>query len=221
MDLIKINKLKITGVVDTHQHADHVSATRELARVTNSKLHVSKYEKYNFDANYINEDTKLNIGDKEITIIHTPGHTIGSLCLIIDMEYMFSGDVISFNGVGRPDLHENSITLAYKLYNTLHNKIMNLPEHIKIFPAHQDSEYLINCDKNKIKYITIKDIKENKLFCLSKNDFVNKITHHQIQKPSNYENIIEINSGRSNVVHNKITELESGSNMCSVRYQDI
>lgn len=168
VDLIKVKKLKITGVVDTHQHADHISAARELAYITNSKLHVSEYEKYSFDANHINENTKLNIGNKEIKIIHTPGHTIGSLCLIIDMEYIFSGDVISFNGVGRPDLHENSIILADKLYHTLHNKILNLPEHIKIFPARQSREYLINCDKNKIKYITIKNIKKNKLLVLLK-----------------------------------------------------
>ena len=87
--LITTQKLKITNVLDTHQHADHISAARELAYVTNSKLCISRYEKYSFDANYIDDRSILNIDKKEISIIHTPGHTIGSLCVIVDMKYIF------------------------------------------------------------------------------------------------------------------------------------
>ncbi len=92
IDLITTQKLKITNLLDTHQHADHISAERELAHVTNSKLCISRYGKYSFDANYIDDRSIPNIDKKEISIIYTPGHSIGSLC-VIDM---FVGDTLSF-----------------------------------------------------------------------------------------------------------------------------
>ncbi len=64
----------------------------------------------------------------------------------------------------RPDLHEDSSILADKLHHTLHSKILTLPDHVQIFPAHKNKEYFINEDKNNVRYITITDIKENKLF---------------------------------------------------------
>ena len=83
--------LKITGVIDTHQHADHVSAAKDLAAQSGAKLYYSAKEEYKTQAERLDEGAALQLGSKKIKVIHTPGHTAGSMSFIIDDKYVFSG----------------------------------------------------------------------------------------------------------------------------------
>ena len=70
---------KITKIFDTHQHADHVSSVRDLAKATGAKLYLSKYEGYDFDANFIGDQDKISFGKTNLKVVHTPGHTPGTI----------------------------------------------------------------------------------------------------------------------------------------------
>ena len=141
--LSKVSEIgaNITKVLDTHQHADHVSAAGELCSKTGSKLCLSGYEQYDQTSSPLYHDSLEKIGAVELNVIHTPGHTDGSLTLLLraeDVSLLFTGDTLFVDGVGRPDLRDKSREYSDKLYDTLHHKIISLPDNVLIFPAHTD-----------------------------------------------------------------------------------
>ena len=141
--LSKVSEIgaKITKVFDTHQHADHVSAAVELSEKTGSKLCLSGYEQYDQTSTPLYHGSVEKIGGAELKVIHTPGHTDGSLALLLqaeDVSLLFTGDTLFVDGVGRPDLRDKSREFSEKLYDTLHHKIMTLLDTVLIFPAHID-----------------------------------------------------------------------------------
>src|SRR5687767_1976467 len=120
------NGLKIVNVVDTHMHADHVSGLSSLARRIGAQAYLGDKEGYDLASdlgikvNLIGDDHKIPLGDGvSLTAIHTPGHTEGSLCFLLNVDsetgkknYLLTGDTIFVNGVGRPDLHDKAKEFA-------------------------------------------------------------------------------------------------------------
>lgn len=218
--LSKVSEIgaRITKVFDTHQHADHISAAVELSEKTGSKLFLSGYEKYSQMSTPLHQGSVEKIGDVELNVIHTPGHTNGSLALFLQAEHvslLFTGDTLFVDGVGRPDLRDKSREFSEKLYDTLHHKIMTLPDSVLIFPAHIDKYIkggeIISADLGWLK-------KNAKLLKLQKNDFVEKIVSQIMVTPPNYRQIISINEGKAPIPQttDDIFELEFGPNRCNV-----
>ena len=218
--LSKISEIgaKITKVFDTHQHADHVSAAVELSEKTGSKLCLSGYEQYSQTSTPLYQGSVEKIGAVELNVIYTPGHTDGSLALFLqaeDVSLLFTGDTLFVDGVGRPDLRDKSREFSEKLYDTLHHKLMTLPDNIMIFSAHIDKYIkageMISADLGWLK-------KNAKLLQLQKNDFVEKIVSQIMATPPNYRQIISINGGKAPVpqTSDDIFELEFGPNRCNV-----
>ena len=81
-----------------------------------------------------------NIGVVSLKVIHTPGHTPGSLSFIIENKLLFAGDTIFVDSIGRPDLRDKAEEFAENLYNTIQQKIMKLPDDIVILPAHFEKD---------------------------------------------------------------------------------
>ena len=141
------NHARIKYVFETHFHADFVSGHVDLASETGATIVYGPTAKPEFDA-YIAKDGEIfTLGDATIKVIHTPGHTMESACyLLIDEmvkeKALFSGDTLFIGDVGRPDLAQkinNELTqekLAGYLYDSLHDKILPLPDDIIIYPAH-------------------------------------------------------------------------------------
>ncbi|MGB7635610.1 MAG: rhodanese-like domain-containing protein [Nitrososphaeraceae archaeon] len=216
--LSKVSEIgaKITKVFDTHQHADHVSAAVELSEKTGSKLCLSGYEQYDQTSTSLYHGSVEKIGGAELKVIHTPGHTDGSLALLLqaeDVSLLFTGDTLFVDGVGRPDLRDKSREFSEKLYDTLHHKIMTLLDTVLIFPAHIDKYIkageMISADLGWLK-------KNAKLLQLQKNDFVEKIVSQTMATPP--RQIISINGGKAPVPQTsaEIFELEFGPNRCNV-----
>ncbi|WKT58145.1 rhodanese-like domain-containing protein [Candidatus Nitrosotenuis chungbukensis] len=128
--------LKITKVIDTHQHADHVSAAKELAHSTGAKLYFSKLEEYKLESEKVEDGNTIPFGTKHLRAIHTPGHTAGSMSYVLDDKYVFSGDILFVEGIGRPDLRDQVEEYATKLYDTLHSKLLKFSDSTKVFPTH-------------------------------------------------------------------------------------
>ena len=223
--------VKIAIIIDTHQHADHVSAAKELAIRTGATYYQSGYENYESRAKgdrQILDDSIIEIGKIKIKVKYTPGHTPGSISLLVSDEdddfsvnnnkyskLLFTGDTLFVNGIGRPDLRDNAKEFASNLYDTLHNKLFNLPEDVIVLPAHFDRDL----QSDKIVSCTIKEVerKGREFLDLDKKGFIDKVSNQVILTPSNFKEIIAINAGIKPIpVVNDIYELEIGPNRCSI-----
>ena len=136
---------KIKYVFETHFHADFVSGHLELAQKTGAKIVYGPDAHCGFDCYSAKDGEEFKIGGLTLRVLHTPGHTAeSSTFLLFDesgKEYcIFSGDTLFIGDVGRPDLAiKSNLTmqdLAGMLYDSLHNKIIPLPDHVIVYPAH-------------------------------------------------------------------------------------
>ncbi|MGQ0605359.1 MAG: MBL fold metallo-hydrolase [Candidatus Nitrosotenuis sp.] len=207
--------LMITKVIDTHQHADHVSAAKDLAQITGSRLYLSKLEGYKLEAQPIVDGDTISFGSKQFKAIHTPGHTPGSMSFVLDNKYIFSGDILFVEGIGRPDLRDQAEEFATKLYDTIHNKILKFEDDVKIFPTHHGEG--INPTKDGIFYTTVQNAKKLPLLDLGQAEFVTKVVSITTPRPMNYSMIIKINKGMIPISPVQIPDLEMGPNRCSIR----
>ncbi|MDX1441134.1 MAG: rhodanese-like domain-containing protein [Nitrosopumilaceae archaeon] len=212
-EIAKQEGFKITKVFDTHQHADHVSSARDLAKFNNAKLYMSKYERYDFDANFIGDGEKIAFGNTELRVIHTPGHTPGSLSYVIDEKYVFTGDILFVESIGRPDLRDQAETFTQELFETLHEKLLRLPHYTMVFPTHhgQDAK-----SEDGAYYSTIQKSRGLPWLDISKDEFISKVVAKTLPRPMNYRKIIATNKGELELLVTDVPDLEIGPNRCAV-----
>lgn len=146
IDRARQAQVAITHVIDTHLHADHHSGGRELARRTGAAycLHESARCAVNFDFEPLRDGRKIDAGNVKLTVLHTPGHTPESICLIVSDHrrgnepwFVLTGDTLFVGAVGRPDLLGREREMAGQLFDSLHGKLLRLPDTLEIFPGHQ------------------------------------------------------------------------------------
>lgn len=136
--------VKITHILQTHLHADFVSGHIDLAEKTGAKVYVAKSAKSSFDHVAVSEGDTFEIEDIVIKVLETPGHTPEHLCYVVtdtmrgeEPICAFVGDTLFVGDVGRPDLFPDMAEeLADKLYHSLHDKILKLPDFCEVLPAH-------------------------------------------------------------------------------------
>jgi rhodanese-related sulfurtransferase/glyoxylase-like metal-dependent hydrolase (beta-lactamase superfamily II) len=206
-------KTKIIAVFDTHQHADHISAAKKLADTTNATLHLSGYESYNIQSSKIFHEDSQKFGTTSLNVIHTPGHTLGSLSFLVAEKFLFSGDTIFVDSVGRPDLRDNGKEYAEILHHTIHKKIMTLNDDVMILPTHFEKQ------SPSGSMITVSVSKAKKIISIlkkSNDEFVETIGNISIPTPPNYQKIIEYNKTSIDKPQEELMALESGPNRCAV-----
>ena len=137
---------RITHVIDTHVHADHVSGGLALARRTGAvyALHESNRGRTAFGFAPLHDGQRLDLGNVLVDVLHTPGHTPDSICLLVrDLRrgdapwFVLTGDTLFVGAVGRPDLAGQERAMAAQLHNTLHQRLLNLPPELELYPGHQ------------------------------------------------------------------------------------
>ena len=134
----------ITHILQTHLHADFVSGQLDLAEKTGAKIYVAKSAKCTFDHVALSEGDTIEIEDIVLQVLETPGHTPEHLCYVVvdtsrgeDPVCAFVGDTLFVGDVGRPDLFPDiAEELAGKLYHSLFDKILKLPDFCEALPAH-------------------------------------------------------------------------------------
>lgn len=136
---------KIKYVLETHFHADFVSGHLDLARKTGAKIVFGPNAAPNYEAYIAKDGESLPLGDIQIKVLHTPGHTMeSSTYLLVDEngeeQAIFTGDTLFIGDVGRPDLAiKTDLTredLAGHLFDSLRNKIMPLADNVIVYPGH-------------------------------------------------------------------------------------
>lgn len=136
----------ISCVIDTHVHADHCSGGLALARRVGAPycLHESNQGRTAFDFQPLSDGQRLDVGNVIVDVLHTPGHTQDSVCLLVrDLRrgdepwFLLTGDTLFVGAVGRPDLAGREREMASQLHDTLHRKLLTLPTDLEIYPGHQ------------------------------------------------------------------------------------
>jgi glyoxylase-like metal-dependent hydrolase (beta-lactamase superfamily II)/rhodanese-related sulfurtransferase len=120
-------------IVDTHTHADHFSASRELGRTLGVPVVMNRLSPAPFPDLRLDDGDMLIAGQLRFRALHTPGHTKDSLCLVMD-DRVFTGDTLLIGGTGRTDLPTGD---PHALYESLFDRLLKLPGETLVFPAHE------------------------------------------------------------------------------------
>jgi len=188
--------LTIELVIETHFHADFLSGHLELAKATGAKIVFSSVAEPEFEFMPVADGERYSLGDVTLEFRHTPGHTPESMSIVVyehaddEIPYgVLTGDALFIGDVGRPDLLASigftREELADKLYNSLHNKLMTLPDATRVYPAHGAGSA---CGKNLSTdlWSTMGDQKATNyaLRAPDKATFMNLVTEGQPPAPS-------------------------------------
>ncbi|MET3979294.1 hydroxyacylglutathione hydrolase [Mucilaginibacter sp. UYP25] len=147
-DFAQLHNADITGVIETHPHADFVSSHLEIHQTTGAVIYVSKLAGAGYPHESFDDGDVIYLDDIKLKAINTPGHSPDSICILLENEKgrdcaVFTGDTLFAGDVGRPDLRENAgnITakkeeLARQMYHSTRDKLMVLPADVTVYPAH-------------------------------------------------------------------------------------
>jgi len=134
----------ISHVIETHVHADHYSGGRVLAERMGSKYCLHENAEVAFPFEKLHDGDVIEAGNVFVKVLHTPGHTMDSITLAVSDNrrsvepwFLITGDTLFVGSIGRPDLAGREKAMAAMLFDSLHNKILNFPDMVEIYPAHQ------------------------------------------------------------------------------------
>ena len=124
--------LKLVKVIDTHIHADHVTAASKLKDKTECVTIMGEHTPTDAVEIKVKDEEIIKLDHLKIKALYTPGHTSDSFSFLID-NYLFSGDTLLINGTGRTDFQNGNSKDAY---NSLFNRLLKLPDETLLYPAH-------------------------------------------------------------------------------------
>ncbi|MFA5083159.1 MAG: MBL fold metallo-hydrolase [Hydrogenophilaceae bacterium] len=142
--------VRISHVIDTHVHADHYSGGRALAEKCGGlySLHEANTGRVQFPFEPLKDGQRIDVGNVCIDVLHTPGHTPDSICLLVTDKrrapsgveaapwFVVTGDTLFVGAVGRPDLAGKEAEMAGQIWDSLHAKLLTLPNEVEIYAGH-------------------------------------------------------------------------------------
>jgi hydroxyacylglutathione hydrolase len=195
-------KMRITHVIDTHVHADHRSGGRELARRVDAKYCLHESADVAIPFTPLTDGQEIELGNTRVTVLHTPGHTPESVCLLVsdlrrgpDPWFVLTGDTLFVGAVGRPDLPGRARKNAAELFDSIHGKLLRLPDDLEIFPAHFSGSVCGAGMSGKPSSTIAFEKRFNPLLSKSREEFVAALSDVP-PKPAAMAQILRINQGR-------------------------
>jgi len=193
----------ITHILQTHLHADFISGHMDLAQKTGATIYAPESANCTFDHVPLVEGDTIEIEDMLLQVLETPGHTPEHISYTVTDRArgdtpigVFVGDVLFVGDVGRPDLFPDMAEdLAGQLYDSLHNKLLKLPDHCEVYPAHGAGSL---CGRSMgAKYLTTIGYERhyNAALQLEKADFVRSLTTDMPPAPDHFSRCSDINRG--------------------------
>jgi len=134
-EIIKILEAKnfnLKFIVNTHGHSDHTAGNLELKSIFGAKIVAHKLSKVNFDV-AVEDGDVLTVGKVTLKIIYTPGHSLDSICILINNKKLLTGDTLFVGECGRTDLLGSN---SKDLYDSLFNKLLKLDDATEVYPGH-------------------------------------------------------------------------------------
>ncbi len=214
-DLAAQHGWRITHVLDTHIHADHLSRSRQLAEETGATLHVPETDRVAFPFAPVHDGDVIQIGAFRLRALRTPGHTLESTSYLLDEKVLFTGDTLFLTGVGRPDLDADP-TQAQTRARLLHGSLRLLrllAQDTVVLPAHTSRP--VGFDAIPIAASLGEVIESTPLLTIPEDAFVKAILARIPPTPPNHAAIIALNEAGAMPAGDP-TDLEAGANRCAV-----
>jgi hydroxyacylglutathione hydrolase len=194
--------MRITHVVDTHIHADHRSGGMALARKAGAAycMHESANVAISFEP--LRDGRELELGNVRLRVLHTPGHTPESICLVVtdlrrgsDPWFVLTGDTLFVGAVGRPDLPGHARENAGQLHDSIRGKLLTLPDDVEVYPGHFAGSACGAGMSGKPSSTLGFEKRWNPLLSKSRAEFIDALADVP-PKPAAMEEILRINQGR-------------------------
>ena len=160
IEQLEKNALTLVAALDTHIHADHVTALGSLRSKTHTTTFLGKPQDVDYADNPLRDGLVIPFGNLKLEVIYTPGHTDDSHCFLVNTttkSYLFTGDTLLIGGTGRTDFQNGN---AGDLYDSIHRKLLTLPENSVIYPGHDyhgKTQSTIGHEKQNNVRLNIKD----------------------------------------------------------------
>ena len=197
--------MRITHVIDTHVHADHRSGGRELASQTGAQYCLHESADVAIPFTPLRDGDNIELGNTHLKVLHTPGHSPESICLLVtdlkrgsDPWFVLTGDTLFVGAVGRPDLPGRARENAGELYASLHDRLLMLPGDPEIYPGHFSGSLCGAGLSGKPTSTIAFERRWNPMLSLNRDAFVEAMATVPA-KPEEMEQILAFNRGRSEV----------------------
>jgi hydroxyacylglutathione hydrolase len=197
--------LRIRHIFETHLHADFVSGHKELAARTGAEIYFGAQAGATFRHVAVHDGFELRFGKARIKVLETPGHTLESICLLVTDDEnpqkpwaVLTGDTLFLGDVGRPDLSRTHSPeqLAGLLYDSLHDKLLTLPDEVLVYPAHGAGSL---CGRNmraeRSSTIATERLTNYALQIQTREEFIRQLTSNLPARPEYFLQDAEINRG--------------------------
>lgn len=196
--------VEINYVIDTHIHADHVSGAKTLAKRTGAIYALHESATPQFDFHPLKDGDVFKAGNVSVEVLHTPGHTMDSICLLVtDLSrgpapwFLISQHTLFVGSVGRPDLKGREKEMAAHLYESIHSKILTLPDYVEILPgAKAGSVCGVGLSAKPVSTIGYEKA-NNATLKLSRTAFIEKVLEELPPFPEKMDEIIQANIEKS------------------------
>ncbi len=198
----QINKLKITGIIETHVHADHISGASELNHQTGAPIHIGAGSPVDYDHLPLHDGDEIIIGNAKIRVVATPGHTPHSISLAISdlirgdlVEMLLTGDLLFVGSIGRPDLAGGELIEEQirNAYHSLRVKLDEFPDYVEVYPAHGAGSLCGAGISAKPSSTLGFERRTNHFLQLDFEDFRKQLSQNTPHRPINFNHIISTN----------------------------
>ena len=221
-DYAKEHDAQITGVIETHPHADFVSSHLELHKTTGATIYTSKLVDALYAHQTFDEGQTIQLGKMKLSAINTPGHSADSISILLEHEgkqkAVFTGDTLFIGDCGRPDLregagkiHSTRSDLAKQMYHSLRNKLMVLDDDVLVYPAHGAGTL---CGKNLSKESSSTIGKEKQtnwsLQEATEEEFVHNLLADQPFVPQYFPFDVELNRKGARAMNESLSNIKMG-----------
>jgi len=187
--------LRIRHLIDTHTHADHFSATRELARRLNISIAMHQSSPAPFVDMRLGDGESIVLGKLRINVMHTPGHTRDSMCLRVENR-LFTGDTLLIGATGRTDLPTGD---PEALHDSLFNRLLRLDPVLEVYPAH---EY-----KNREHTTLAQELQQNpRLQKRDRGEFVEMMRNLNLSMPTHLTEALRTNLSGGKTIAQLLSE---------------
>jgi hydroxyacylglutathione hydrolase len=196
----KERDVTITHVIDTHVHADHYSGGKTLAERIGVPYCLHDNSEVNFPVERLHDNQIIEVGNVSVKVLHTPGHTYDSICLLVSDRrrsdepwFIITGDTLFVGAVGRPDLAGQEHEMASVLYDSLHERILSLPDNVEIYPGHQAGSACGAGISGKPSSTVGFEKRFNPMLSMDRDAFVAALTDEIPPRPANMDRIVAAN----------------------------
>ena len=131
-EIIKRNSYRVKFIINTHTHFDHILGNEQVLAITNCQIvqHENSMDRHDIA---VKDGDRIRVGNIVIDILHTPGHSKDSICLIVDSKIIFTGDTLFVGNCGRIDLPGGNVN---EMYDSLLRRIIKLNDELILYPGH-------------------------------------------------------------------------------------